>query len=315
MSAPIYNISKEWLVEHYINQKLSTRQCACLVGCGDEVIRQRLVGFGIPRRKRNTPGIHNPGSNKYLNSDWLKYNYIDLKKSICAMAEDAGCSPSTIRLQLMTIGVKFRSFSEANLGKRRSDEQKHRLSEIGKIRFAGIKNPMYGKVHSEDTKRKIGAKSALRKGPLNAMTGKKHTPETIRKMKENHADLSGCKNPRWLGGKSFEPYCDKFTKSLKEQVRDNFNRMCIICGESENGEKLSVHHIDYSKLQGCRGQRWALVPICRTCHSKTNHNRWYWFNLLINYWAVNPDINFNVGVHGSLSFERRRTSSTLDTSL
>lgn len=314
MSEVQFHISKEWLEEYYINLKLSTAQCANLIGCGEEVIRQRLIKFSIPRRKRNTPGIHNTGSDKYLNSDWLRHNYIDLKKSVAVMAKEVGCSPSTIRLQLTVVGVKLRSSSEANLGKKRSDDQKQRMSDIGKVRFAGDRNPMHGKLHREDTKRKIGAKSALRKGPLNPMTGKKHTPETIRKIKENHADLSGCKNPRWLGGKSFEPYCEKFTKHLKEHVRDSFNRKCVVCGASENNEKLAVHHVDYSKLQGCRGQRWALVPVCRTCHSKTNHNRWQWFSLLINYWAMDQEIDFNQDLHGSLSFERC-TSTPLDTAL
>lgn len=100
-------------------------------------------------------------------------------------------------------------------------------------------------------------------------------------------------NPMWLGGKSFEPYCHKFNDELKEYVRDKFGRQCFICGSPENGRKLSVHHVDYNKLQGCKGKTWTLIPLCNSCHPKTNRNRSHWFNLLINYWALNPEINLH----------------------
>jgi hypothetical protein len=100
-------------------------------------------------------------------------------------------------------------------------------------------------------------------------------------------------NPRWLGGKSFEPYCYKFNNELKEHIRDKFGRRCVVCGQPENGRKLAVHHIDYNKLQGCKGKTWALVTLCNSCHNKSNHNRSYWFSLLINYWALNSEINIS----------------------
>lgn len=56
--------------------------------------------------------------------------------------------------------------------------------------------------------------------------------------------------------------------------------------------KLSVHHIDYNKNSICNGKEWAFVTLCRSHHGKSNHNRWYWFNLLISYWLVNPEIHF-----------------------
>ena len=106
-----------------------------------------------------------------------------------------------------------------------------------------------------------------------------------------HEKRSGENAPMWNGGSSFEPYCDKFNRQLKEQIRDEFGRKCFLCDCRENGERLHVHHIDYNKLQGCRGRRWALIPLCKHCHAKTIKTRWYWFNLFINYWALNPEIN------------------------
>ena len=88
----------------------------------------------------------------------------------------------------------------------------------------------------------------------------------------------GEKNSMWRGGISFEPYCHKFTEEIKEEVRDKFKRICLLCGktEKENKIKLGVHHYDYNKRQGCDEYQWKLVPLCRSCHSKTNSNREYW---------------------------------------
>lgn len=103
---------------------------------------------------------------------------------------------------------------------------------------------------------------------------------------------SGSLNPAWNGGVSFEPYCPRFNERLKEYIRQKFNRKCVLCGISENGVKLSVHHVDYNKLQGCKGHTWALVSLCSSCHSKTGYNRWYYFLKLFNYWALTSDIKF-----------------------
>lgn len=98
--------------------------------------------------------------------------------------------------------------------------------------------------------------------------------------------FSGDGNPLWRGGVSRGDYCEKFNNARKEDVRNEFGRRCWVCDktEEENGRKLDVHHVDYAKSQGCNGKAWSLIPLCRSCHIKTNHNRWYWFNLLRDYW-------------------------------
>jgi hypothetical protein len=102
--------------------------------------------------------------------------------------------------------------------------------------------------------------------------------------------MVGINNPSWKGGISFGPYCPKFNEALKEEVREAFNHTCVICGAVETDKKHAVHHVDYNKVQGCKGMRWSLVPLCGSCHSKTNHNRWFWFNKLINYWVQAYDM-------------------------
>ncbi len=170
-----------------------------------------------------------------------------------------------------------KKISAANKGKRLSAGQILLLSEVNK----GNRNHA-GKRHSLEVRAKIS----------NGRRGKRPSAETRIKLSESHKGLLvGPKNPHWRGGISFEPYCPKFTKALKEYIRAKFGHRCVIGGNCECARELSVHHVDYNKLQGCKGHTWALIPMCAAHHTKTNFNRWFWFSKLINYWAAIPDIN------------------------
>jgi hypothetical protein len=147
-----------------------------------------------------------------------------------------------------------------------SDEHKRNISKALK----GNKH-LLGHKHSEETKRKI---STLMSGERHPLFGKKHTEETKEKMSKTHLSLGleGSKHSRWCGGKSFEPYCFQFNKKLKEKIRNRDERKCQLCGKSEilNGARLSIHHIDGDKMQGCDGKQWALVALCKSCNSKSD---------------------------------------------
>jgi len=77
----------------------------------------------------------------------------------------------------------------------------------------------------------------------------------------------------WRGGISFEPYPFDWRKSLKETIRNRDQRTCMVCGAPENGTRLCVHHIDYDKKNLSFDN---LISLCRSCHTKTNHNRKFW---------------------------------------
>ena len=99
------------------------------------------------------------------------------------------------------------------------------------------------------------------------MSAAMNRPEVRAKISDA---LSGENNPSWQGGISFEPYCPKFNFDLKERVRNTYGRTCLSCGKSEifNNARLSIHHLDGDKLQGCKGKKWALIPLCISCHSQ-----------------------------------------------
>lgn len=85
----------------------------------------------------------------------------------------------------------------------------------------------------------------------------------------------GKEHPNWKGGISKYPYCEKWTERKKEEIRNQYGRKCYICGKDEKDNititgkqwKLSVHHVDEDKEQGCNGKGWKLVPLCLKHHN------------------------------------------------
>lgn len=106
------------------------------------------------------------------------------------------------------------------------------------------------------------------------------------KIKEGHGRFcshscanKGENSSAWKGGISFEPYCEKFDEPFKEYIREKFGRICFLCSktEAENGQRLSVHHVNYNKDCGCDGDLTCqFVPLCRSCNTKVNFNREMW---------------------------------------
>jgi len=103
--------------------------------------------------------------------------------------------------------------------------------------------------------------------PPNKYVSKK----TRKRMCINHADVSGSNNPNWNGGTSYIPYCIKFNKELKEQVRTRDNYTCQRCEitQEEHGKKLSIHHIHFDK-ENCYPD---LIALCRSCNSIVNSRK------------------------------------------
>ncbi len=185
-----------------------------------------------------------------------------------------------------------RKISEAGKGRKHSEETKRKLSRLRK----GCINPFYGKKHTEETlkkqseshKKKNLSEDTLRK-MCKAQKGKKLSEEHKKKIGEAHKgkklseehrrNLSenrfGEKNPRWLGGKSFEPYDEKFNNRFRKEIRDRDNNICMLCNTPKNKLKrdLSVHHIDYNKLNTLKEN---CIALCLSCHMKTSVNRKHW---------------------------------------
>jgi hypothetical protein len=87
----------------------------------------------------------------------------------------------------------------------------------------------------------------------------------------------------WMGGKSFEPYCQEWKdKEYKQAIRDRDGNKCLnpYC-DSPNKNDLTIHHIDYDKKNCNPGN---LITVCRSCNSKANKDReWHraWYSALM----------------------------------
>lgn len=132
----------------------------------------------------------------------------------------------------------------------------------------GNKNPMYRKKHSKETKRKM---SRLALGKNNPFYGKKHSEKTKEKLKSR----IGKNNPNWRDGISKESYGLNFDREFKKLLRKRDYYICQKCDKTEKeiGCRLDCHHIDYNKKNDDPNN---LVCLCRSCHMKTNSNRFYW---------------------------------------
>ncbi len=230
------------------------------------------------------------------------------------------CDPQTVGNWLKRHNIQRRSKSEAQSLKYEAYRQRdwlyqkyicERLSTHQISALIGADNATVLRWLREN-QIPLRSKSESLLGEAHPLFGK-HLTEEHRKK------ISGENGGGWCGGKSFEPYCPKFNKLLKERIRAKFGRICFLCSSTENDQRHCIHHVDYNKNSICNGKEWPLLPLCPKCHGKTNFNRWYWFNLLINYWAMNSEIDFNVGLNGRSFFTenaiKRRTSTSLNPAL
>jgi len=113
-----------------------------------------------------------------------------------------------------------------------------------------MSNSHKGKKLSKEHKDKISKSVSI------ALTGKKFSEETKQKQSESHKG--------------------KWTKTLKESIRQRDNFTCQYCGEKQTTRKLDVHHIDYNK-ENLNPDN--LISLCLKCHRITSGNRDYHYAL------------------------------------
>jgi len=88
----------------------------------------------------------------------LETMYIEQELTLREMAQILETTPSNILYHLRKFDIDTREFNigDVNKGKALSDAEKKHLSEIAKERFQDKRNhPMFGKRHSEESKRKM----------------------------------------------------------------------------------------------------------------------------------------------------------------
>lgn len=253
-----------------------------------------------------------PKARTDIDIDYVIHAYVIDKKSAIKISKEVKCSKHTILKILEKHNIKRRTGKEAHIEhpikeknpfwrKHHTKESKEKMIESRKGIFAKEKNPAFKKV---DTNYIINSYTIDEKSTTliaKELSCGNHVilnrlKDAGIKIRNNSESQRGPKSPAWRGGISFLPYCHKFNKPLKEEIRELFGRKCYICEktEKENNKKLDVHHCDFNKQQGCKGNlTWKLLPLCKSCHAWTTNHRHEAFALLVNYWSLNPEINFN----------------------
>lgn len=157
----------------------------------------------------------------------------------------------------------------------------------GSCARSGKNNPMYGKPGTN-----LGKKfsNEHKKNISDGNKGKVRSEETKKNHSEFMTGRTGESAMNWQGGISYEPYCPKFNKQLKQLVRNRYNNCDYIsgihkdvCNKTKTGKirELTIHHIDYDKGQGCNGKKFNLIPVSSRHNSIFNSNRFFWNKLFI----------------------------------
>jgi hypothetical protein len=231
----ICNICKKERVLKYNDYRDLCRNCA----------HTNRGPFNIEYFYKVKNSIHNTNIDELSTFDKFGYYSIDLSvassKYICVKCSICESERNIQYLQYSMTHGRCIKCSNISKGKRQ---------RLSKARM-GEKHPMYGRYHTDESKKKLSA------------------------------TLQGILYEEWESFAIDQPYCPLFNESCKESNREKYNRECFVCGisESENitstgkYRKLSVHHVDMNKDQGCDGHEWKLIPVCMHCHGKLHTKR------------------------------------------
>lgn len=129
----------------YLDQKKTARAIAAMFGVGYKTIIRRLQAAGVEMRP---PG---PEHHKALkDAEWLRQQYVDLKKSTVTIAQEIGASTRVVATWIHQHGIEARPRGQ-NKGKRFGAEMRSKLSAAKKGRFTGSDNPNWrgGLIHPD----------------------------------------------------------------------------------------------------------------------------------------------------------------------
>jgi transposase len=234
-----------------------------------------LADAGIAGR---TPTEIAWGDRYMPNEEELRAFYIDDNETASSIAHRFGFEQSAILRQMRVYGIATRSISESKL----YGKQKPSDSELYRLYITERKSAV-----------EIGAMFDISSTSIARWL--RESGVQIRSNTEAHAKEM---HNRWMGGIS-NKYCDQWTEELRESTRERYGRKCFLCDKTEedNGQRLSVHHVDMNKNQGCDGHSWKLVPLCKRCHARAHANRYNWCTVIMHKLHLESSAQFLNMVH------------------
>lgn len=240
-----YKISKKQLYNLYWNKELSLKKIAKLYECSPITIYSKMLKYNIMRRVC----FHLQKNRK--NPNFKLGYYCRDKKYYCIL-----CKINKIHVDNFLNGSKMcRSCSMKTYWKKHPERNNPKPKCISCNK----------QLTNYNTKRCNKCRGFSQRGRKNPNYG-------------NHK-LALSNHPNWKGGKSFEPYTLEWTSFLKNKIKKRDNYQCQNCSMTEEehlivyGRRLSIHHIDYDKMN-CKEDN--LITTCQPCNVRANYNRDYW---------------------------------------
>lgn len=243
--------------------------CAC--GCGEKVPRNskgwnKFINghnksrLGHKNSKKTNALISNAQTGRRHTEEHKKKNSIAQKKR---------CSSLQVRKKM---SERAEGKNNGMYGKQHSEETRKKISQA----LIGIKYPPRSKEHRKKIglihKGKSVSEESKRKNAI-AHIGKRHSEVTLKKLSILN---SGPNNANWKGGISTEPYCFIWSdKTYKEFIHERNSYKCQNpdCRQNCLHLHLHIHHINYIK-KDCDLQN--LISLCPSCNARANFNRGYW---------------------------------------
>jgi hypothetical protein len=190
------------------------------------------------------------------------------------LAEEYRCHQETIIKRICDNGFKLRTKSEVNKGHYLGSEHQQYIDlpiEEISVKFLNEMNTTELAEEYQCSAQTIS--NRLYEYGINVLE---------ESYKHQSATHQGIPYDEWESFASESLYCPAFNEKCKESNREKYNRKCFLTGlpEEENigkdgkQRKLSVHHVDMDKGQGCDGVRWKLVPLSMWMHNKTHNELW-----------------------------------------
>lgn len=253
-------ITNQQLATEYLESDITTRDLGTKYGVSHQTIERRLEIVDCKMRPNHIPKKKLPRSKMVANYDG--------GMNLDQLADIHGCNRSTIANRLHDAGCDMRPTHKVEkemvlsnstlVEKYESGLDTYQLAEI------------CGCHHATIGTRLVGMGCSLR-----------HiTTEEGRRMQS--ARMQGISYDEWESFATDSPYCPMFNEPCRESNREKYGRRCFITGVLEDDNvsktgkvrKLSVHHVDMNKNQGCEGIRWKLVPMLMGQHTKMHSEVW-----------------------------------------
>lgn len=259
-----YGITKEFLLDKYEDQKLTTYEIAEILGCSNVCISYYMDLFGVKKRKSPKKGKqYGRLRTNHINDDEVVTLYVYSKLSMRDVGKAVGCSAPSVARILSEKGITRRHHNDTKRGKsnylkKNIDTEKAKsmykdnesIAQIGKV--IGVS--------SSTVKRSLVEAGVPIKSLSEILQGKRGG--------ENNANYKP-----WLTEEDRDRRRD--THKNKEWRGSVFNRdghMCLACGDDRGGNLCAHHILPYSIA---KNKRWDVengATLCKSCHVKFHSN-------------------------------------------